>query len=296
MSIYALDFPLGRSVVPAAAARRWRLLPPDARPLVGPGDQVRPDQPLAEMPNGSPPVLAGLNGWVLEVAPRRGVLLEGPATVVTGLLGLGNTIVGPLGFLARGESLAVVPIPRGEIIVYPQRLTLTLLQRAASGGAAGIVAASVSALELEAFARTDLTAVLDGLIPGIERFPLPVMLTEGVGDQPMDPGVLQLLTRHTGQMALLSGITDLRRNVRPELLLSLPTGTDTARLPTDSAMVVGALVRVVGGARRGMRGQVIHVFAHRQVSQSGQLEPSAQVRLEDGATHVIPLAALDRIG
>src|SRR5262249_3121190 len=151
-------------LISATALRRWRGLPAGARPLVQAGEEVQPDSPIAETsgPQGTTPVLAGLAGRVLEVSPVRGVLIDSVATVLTGMVGLGGGVAGPLAFLGR-ESLAVVPIPRGAILIYPQRLPLTLLQRAASGGAAGIIAASVSALELEAFARIDLTAALDGL-------------------------------------------------------------------------------------------------------------------------------------
>jgi hypothetical protein len=298
MTTHALDFPLGRPLIPAATLRRWRRLPPDAQALVAAGDQVRADQPLADIPRpgGSAPVLAGLSGWVLEVAPGRGVLLHGTATAVTGLLGLGGTVVAPLAFLPRGESLAVAPIPPGSIIIFPQRLPLTLLQRAAAAGAAGVVAASAAALELEAFARTDLTALLDGLVPGGDRFPLPLLLTEGLGDLPMDPTLAQLLAQHVGQVVMLSGATQPRRNLRPELLLPLAPGTNGTPPPVDSSIVPGAKVHVAAGQLRGAHGEVLALFAHQQIGPQGILAPSAEVRLDDGGTYALPLGVLDRIG
>src|SRR5260221_12510313 len=151
MTTYALDFPLGRPLIPAAAVRRWRRLRPGSRPLVGPGQPVGPDQPIAELPDGAP-VIAGLGGRVVEVSPAGGIQLEGVAAVLTGLIGLGGSVAGPLTFLPPGESAAVLPIPAGSIIVHPQRVSLTLLQRAAAGGAAGIVAARAPAVELGALA------------------------------------------------------------------------------------------------------------------------------------------------
>ncbi len=295
MTTYALDFPLGRPLIPAAAVRRWRRLPPGSRPLVGPGELVRPDQPIAELPDGAP-VLAGLGGRVVEVSPGGGIYLEGVASVLTGLLGIGSSVAGPLTFLPRGESAAVLPIPPGGIIVYPQRLSLTLLQRAAAGGAAGIVAASAPALELEAFARADLTAALDGLVPGIEHFPLPLLLTEGVIDVAMDPAILQTLTTRAGQVALLSGKTVSRWNLRPELLLPLPANTPTTSLPADCALVPGAQVRIASGALRGARGELVHLFSSQPSDPLGRHAPSAQLRLEDGRLVVVPLANLDRVG
>lgn len=295
MTAYSLDFPLGRPVLPAAAVRRWRMLGPDNRPLVSAGTRVRADQPIAEHTRDERrKTLAGLDARVVEVT-ASGIQLEGVASVFTGLVGLGGSVAGPLTFLTRGESAAVVPIPPGGIIVYPQPLPLTLLQRAATGGAAGIVAGSMSALELEAFARADLTAALDGLTPALERFPFPLMLTEGVGASPMDPAVLQLLTRRVGQVALLSGRTQLRWNLRPELLLPLPAGAAAPPLPADSTLVPHARVRVSAGTLRGLRGELAHLFSQRQRDAQGLLVPAAQVRLDDGSVVVVPLAALDRI-
>ncbi|HEX6819016.1 MAG TPA: hypothetical protein VF120_11630 [Ktedonobacterales bacterium] len=300
MATYTLDFPLGRPVIPAATVRRWRLLGPQDRPLVSAGMQVRADQSIAERGGGdeggetTTKVLAGLDARVVEVTSVS-IQLEGVASVFTGVVGLGGSAAGPLTFLTRGESAAVVPIAPGGIIVYPQPLPLTLLQRAAAGGAAGIVAGSMSALELEGFARADLTAALDGLVPGLERFPFPLMLTEGVGSAPMDPGVLQLLTRRVGQVALLSGRTLLRANLRPELLLPLPMGAQVAPLPADSTLVPRAQVRISSGAMRGRRGELVHLFAQQQRDMQGLLVAAAQVRLDDGRLVVVALAALDRI-
>lgn len=303
---YSLDFPLGRSVIPAAAVRRWRMLGPHDRVLVNMGAQVRADQPIAESASaqegadgrGGPTsrssvMLAGLDGRIVEVT-AGGIQLEGVASVFTGLVGLGGSAAGPLTFLTRGESAAVVPIPPGGIIVYPQPLPLTLLQRAAASGAAGIVAGSMSALELEGFARADLTAALDGLVPGLERFPFPLVLTEGVGSAPMDPGVLQLLTRRVGQVALLSGRTQLRWNLRPELLLPLPAGAQPTPLPADCRLVPHAKVRISSGSLRGLRGELVRLFTQQQRDALGLLAPAAQVRLDDGRLVVVTLAGLDR--
>src|SRR5262249_6798473 len=141
-----------------------------------------------------------------------------------------------------------------------------------------------------------LTAVLDGLVPGIERFPLPLMLTEGVGDLPMDPTIAQLLTRRADQVALLSGRTLPRWNLRPELLLPLPPGSQTAPLPADSSLVPGARVRISCGELRGAWGEIQHLLAHTRPRPQGLTVPSAQLRLENGRLVVAPLAALDRIG
>lgn len=295
----ALDYPLGWPLVPSAPIRRSRMLPPGAAPFVAVGASVRADQPIAEQPlNGGvvAPLLAGLAGTVIEAVAGQWVTIEGTATVLQGVLGVGGQAAGPLQTLPRGESLAVVPIPPGAVILYPQPAPLMLLQRAAASGAAGVIAPSVSVRELEAFARVDLTLLLDGLAFGFPQPPLSVLLTEGLGALPMAPATFQVLSQHAQRTVLLAGRTVPSRNARPEVLLSLPPGTPAAKVPLDSRITEGAFVVVSGGPGRGARGEVVHVFARQQLTGPGILTRAATVRLEDGNVVVLPLHTLDRIG
>src|SRR5690348_8997585 len=297
MSELALQYPLGRPIAQAVAVRRQRHLPPGARVLVAAGDQVQPEQPIAEVgqPGGGTAVLAGLAGVVAEVVPGQHVAIEGVATLAQGVVGIGGAAVGPMVVLPRGESLAVVPIPRGGVILFPQHVPLTLLQRAAAGGAAGIIAASASARELEAFARADLTALLDGPATSAASAAFPVVLTEGLGMRAMDPAMYQALGQRIHDTVMLTGTTQPRRNVRPEVLLSLPLGTHAGRV-ADLALVPGARVLARGGARAGMSGVILHVFLRQQRTAAGTFAAAASVRFDDGSAEIIPLATLDRVG
>src|SRR4051812_47643984 len=143
MPARTLTYPLGRPIVATTLVRRLRPLLPGALPQVAMGEQVRPEQPIAEIPapQGSHSVLlAGLAGRVVEIMPGRHIALEGVATLAQGIVGVGGPVVGPLAMLPRGESLAVVPIPRGAILLFPLQAPLTLLQRAVAGGAIGVIA------------------------------------------------------------------------------------------------------------------------------------------------------------
>lgn len=297
MAFLALDYPLGRPIVPAALVRRERPLPPGAVVLVGVGDRVGPEQAIAEMPAADghgTPLLAGIAGRVVEVAPGRHIALEGPATVMHGVVGLGAPVVGPLAQLPRGESLAVVRIPTGAILVFPQPAPLMLLQRAAAGGARGIIAPSMLARELEAFARTDLSAVLDGLAPEPEQLPLTILLTEGFGAAPMNPATYGVLAQRLGATALLTGTTKPYQNIRPEVLISVREGISLARTPADSVLGMGARVRAVAGPLCGVRGEIIHVYERDQAGSGDVLADAAVVRLEDGGIEVLPLHTLVR--
>lgn len=299
MAFLALDYPLGRPYIPAARVRRERPLPPDALPLVSVGGSVSAEQAIAEIrgPDGRRwPILAGIAGRVVEVAPGQHVMIEGAATILQGLVGLGAPVAAPLAQLPRGESLAVVSIPAGCIIVFPQPAPLMLLQRAATSGVHGIIAPSMSARELEAFARIDLSVMMDGQAQEPSQLALTIMLTEGLGAMPMSAATYATLTRHLGSVALLTGTTNPQRNVRPEALISAPEGTALTSLPAESALVKGALVQAVAGPQRGLRGEVIHVYERGQTGSGGMLADAAVVRLENGAIEVVPLHTLVRVG
>ena len=221
---------------------------------------------------------------------------KAPLRFINGILGVGGQVAGPLFFPQRGESLALVQLPRGSVIVYPTRAPLTLLQRALASGAVGVIAASATALELEAFARTDLTALLDGFVPVTAQPPLTVLLTEGLGDSAMSPAILRALEQRVNDVILLNGQTSPRRNIRPEALLPLPFSATPTATPLPSVFAVGTLARITAGPKRGVRGRISYIFTQARRSEAGQWEPSALLRLDDGTTLVTPLALLDTIG
>ncbi len=300
MQTRAMSYPLGRPIVSKTLVRRARPLPPGAVAQVALGEQVRPEQPIAEVPAqqqaGPSAVLAGLAGRVVEIMPGQHIMLEGVATVAQGIAGVGGPVAGPLAMLPRGESLAVVPIPRGAIILFPMQVPMTLLQRAATGGALGIIAASATARDLESFIRADVTAVFDGLTMGSSFPPLTVMLTEGFGNIAMQPQTYQALSHRINDIVLLTGTTNPRRNVRAEVLLPQPLGTPALSVPLDSAITPGAWVTITAGQLRGARGEIAYLYTRPQSVEQGMLFPSANVRLEDGNSVVVPLHTLDRIG
>lgn len=298
MSNIALDYPLGRPIAPAITVRRRRPFPSGAVARVQSGSTVSALQPIAEIntPNGRFPVLAGIDARVVSVTPGNGIFLEGTATLLQGMLGLGESAAGPLAFLPPGESPAVALIPRGALLVYPQRVPLTLLQRAVAHGAAGVIAASASALELEAFARADISAAFERRVPLPIPSPLVVILTEGLGDAAMQIEMLTLLRRHEGEMALINGTTQPRANVRPEVLLSGADASQGEFVPPPVLLRPGALVRVAAGARRGSRGMIRHIPAHMAIDAAGLRTRCAIVEMETGERISLPLHLLDVIG
>lgn len=302
MSSLNVEYPLGRPVIPAVVVQRRRPLSPQAQVRVAQGEQVQPGSVLATRSEPGMQsdlegaMLAGIGGRVTEISPQHYVAVEGTVAIFYGIAGLGGQAAGPLALLPRGELPTVVPIPRGSVIIFPQQLPLSFMQRAAAGGAAGIIAGSASARELEAFARADLTAVYDGLTVPPQVMRLTIVLTEGLGDASMRPALYQMLAQRVSTPVLIEGTTSPRRNIRPEILLAVPPNTPPLGVPMESTIATGVRVLVAAGPLAGASGTITHIFSQRQRTHGGIMAPAAVVRLDDGTTTVEQLAALDRIG
>jgi hypothetical protein len=125
---------------------------------------------------------------------------------------------------------------------------------------------------------------------------LTIVLTEGPGDASMRPALYQMLAQRVNTPVLIEGTTSPRRNIRPEILLSVPPNTPPLGVPMESTLAAGVRVLVAAGPLAGASGTITHIFSHRQRTESGVAAPAAVVRLDDGTTAVAQLAALDRIG
>ncbi len=305
-------------------------------PLVRPGDNVQPNQPvmrqqrvdvalpLASVPRLSLPMvamqgvaapaghlaplksevlLAGLCGKVVAVTPRGGVVIQGLVSVVSGAVGIGRQVAGPLTFWQTSDGTRERPIiPPGAILVMPGPLTLTMLRQMLNLGISGLVASSICFQDLEHFLHTNLLDVLN--CPNVDLLltrlpPLTILLTEGLGNIPMPGRTIDLLREHQGEIALLAGTSSIRAGTYPELVVSLSeeeVKNGWQPLAIDLTLRAGALVRVCSGNHDGSIGEIDYLFASQQSFPSGVRARAARVCLEDGTLLIVPLSVLERIG
>jgi hypothetical protein len=323
-----MTYPLGWSVVPQLIIRRERW-PGGYRtkgtPLVHPGQEVQPNQPIMRleahqapesfapsekqrMSNGFTPannqqryetVPAGLRGRVVDITRRGGVVIESHAAVVQGALGAGNQVAG---ILTTWQTRGQQQIPPGAILVIPGPLSFAMLRQAISSGVVGLVASSIAVRDLEGFLQTDLLELINSVDIGMAQAQLPaltVLLTEGLGTLAMPARVLNLLNQYQGSIVLLSGATSVRQGILPELIISLPAEEVQRNwhpVRPDPTVAIGSQVRVCGGTHLGAVGEVSHLFSHQQIFGSGIRSHAARLRLEDGSMLVVPLTLLERIG
>lgn len=248
-------------------------------------------------------VVAGLRGKVVKVTGRGSVVIEGQAAIVSGSLGAGRQVAGPLTiWQARGAYENQPYIPAGAILVVPGPLNLDMLRQTLNSGIAGVVASSISSRDFESFLRTNLIDLFHCANPELllaHLPPLTVMLTEGLGTVAMPVRTIDLLGKYEGTVALLSGATSLSAHIYPELVMSLSAqemqeGQLARKAETD--LTPGALVRVCSGSYEGVIGEINYLFSHQQRFPSGIRAPAARIRLEDGSQLVVPLPVLERVG
>ncbi len=324
-------------VIPQTVVQRERW--PDqntvqGKPLVLPGQEVRPDQPVlrarrvndTENTSGnvrstSRPLMspfatanrdvrtqtpeetlpAGLHGRVIEITRRGGVVIESRVALLHGTLGYGGQVAGILSIWQGGNTTqGPLVIPPGAILVVPGPLPLALLHQAISSGVVAIIASSMTLRDFEGSFHVDLVEALtnDSLMQ--QKAPLiSLLLTEGLGTTIMPARVLNLLSRYEGSIALLSGTTSFKRAIFPELLISLPIEEIEQQwqpVTPERTLLIGSQVRVIAGERAGVTGIIDYFFVGGQVFSSGIRTRAARLRLEDGSRYIVPLSLLERIG
>ena len=307
-------------------------------PLVTPGQQVPANQPvlrlerrtttnsqeLSSVERRDEVVPAGLDGRVLGITPRGGVLIESYASVVPGVVGFGNQVTGVLTTMhvrdENGISGEMSKLPAGAILAIPEPLTFTVLRRAIISGVVGIIGSSIAFGDLEGFLQNDLLSLLESM--NVEHAHLPaltLMLTEGVGQIPMATDTLEMLQRHQGAIVLLSGMTSTRYHITPELLISSQydkqehssqqereetkereeakdtEDTEDTEDTGHHSFSVGTRVRVMCGNQEGATGTIEYFFMHEQLFPSGIMSRAVRLRLDNGTLLMVPLIHIQRL-
>lgn len=359
-------YPLAWSIIPQAFVRKERWLGGHkvaGTPLVSPGQDVVPDQPILRWQNsekrfpgplsqtsvadknavrGSTPyhnpqlppseqtILAGLRGHVVEITSRGGVVIESHATLIQGVIGVGDQVTGVLTLWHSDNPNNRQTIPPGTILVVPGPLTLLLLRQILASGVAGVISSNIALRDLEGFLHVDLIGFLqeedtEQRILLQQHFPpLTLLFTEGLtfdrrgsppthtindphqgtGTSPsllpkMPANLINALTHYEGVTALLSGETSWRDSIVPELIISPPPNSKplaSSAVQPSTLLTPGAQVRIHSGEYQGITGTIDHLFAYEQKFPSGLRTRAARLRLEDGSSLIVPLFSLQRTG
>ncbi len=291
-----MTYQLGWSVIPQILVRRERWpggYKTKGIPLVHPGQDVLPDQPILRLEKNEPVE-------AIETVPIPRLLLPG---VIDTLTYPDHSSRNGDVSLNRQHADETLPAGlRGRVVdITPGPLNFAMLRQAMISGVVGVIASSISSRDFEGFLRTDLIELIDSVDVELAQAHLPqmtVLLTEGLGTIAMPARTMNLLSHYQGSIALLSGATSVRQGIFPELVISLPAKEVQQNwhpVQPDPILTLGAQVRVCSGDHEGAIGSIDYLYSHEQVFPSGIRARAARLRLEDGSMLTIPLTLVERI-
>lgn len=248
-------------------------------------------------------LVAYVDGTVTGIEPGMGVEIETATAFIQGIFGIGGERSGEL--MMRVQSAEQELLPEhldascaGKVVVGGCFVGSKALKKALEIGAKGIIAGGVNSRDL-----TDWLGYEIGVaITGDEPVATTLIITEGFGRIPMAHRTFNLLKSRDGQLASLSGRTQIRAGVmRPEVIIPIPN--PEGRIPRQEEIEAdvgtgirdGHQVRIIREPYFGRLGTVASL-----PPELTQIETEAKVRimeitLDTGELVTVPRANVEII-
>lgn len=257
---------------------------------------------------------AYLDGTVVEVIPREGVVVETRGVFVQGIFGLGGERTGEIEIV---EDFNFKPEHKGKVAVGRELVSAEALKRGRDVGVAAIVAGGINDRDVRDLLGYDIGVA----ITGTEAIGFTLIITEGFGRISMAKRTFDLLSENRGKKASVCGATQIRAGViRPEIIVSrgvrpiaeagrddaaergkeqsqaLRTEVTGSALPEGGAgdltrsegMRVGDLVRVIREPYFGRIGRVVDLPPELQELATESKARVVKLDLGNGAAVTIP--------
>lgn len=252
-----------------------------------------------------------IKGFVVAVEPYRSLTIQTPAALVQGVFGFGGEQHGVLRAAVTGAGDELLPEMLDErsalsILIGGGPVGAAALARAVELRVRGLIVGSITAEALQTFlgfagdAAWDVGGCGWAFPPATAGRNLTLMVTEGLGNRPMNGPAFELLTSYDGSEAALSGQTWLHgpERCRPQVIIPL-TRADPAAMPPEAdaeRLGVGVAVRLLSDDLLGQVGIVVGFPRRMQALGCGARYHVAEVRLTDGRTVLVPLENLEVLG
>jgi hypothetical protein len=246
-------------------------------------------------------VAAYIDGEVVEVMPREGVVVQTVGTFVQGIFGVGGETHGTLTVVCQGpgdvlEASLISEAHKGMVVVGGSLVTSDAIDKAVRVGAQGIVCGGIDGRDLKDFLGYDHGVA----ITGSEDKGITVIVTEGFGHIRMAEGTFRLLKSREGCKASINGATQIRAGViRPEVVIPLDVAEgDLAAAETAAGageLKEGNPVRIIRQPYFGLLGKVVGLPAELQKLETEAMVRVLQVELADGRQVTLPRANVELI-
>lgn len=248
---------------------------------------------------------ASVRGYVADVMPGHGALIETAAAVIQGIFGVGGEQFGVLRLLVTDRHDLITPEmidarSAYAIIIGGAGITAEALRKAQQEQVRGVIVGGIMQSELRGFLGAALPEDWyrygqPGAGPSPSATPT-VLITEGFGLQPMAEPIFDLLTRYDRQEAFLDGATTLVPPLqRPRLVIPLPRLQSGQAAADPPKLAVGAVVRLVDERHLGSIGRVTALSASGQLT-SGVRTATATVQVSETERIILPQTAIEVIG
>ncbi|MEO0140486.1 MAG: hypothetical protein ABIM88_02920 [candidate division WOR-3 bacterium] len=243
-------------------------------------------------------VKAYIDGKVVEVIEREGVLIETTASFVQGIFGIGGEVIGEIKVVVDSPDQELLPSlitedAKGKVIVGGSFISVEAMRKARELGAVAVVAGGTDDRNLKDFLGYDIGVA----ITGQEDVGLTVILTEGFGRLRMAHKTFELLKSLEGKIASANGATQIRAGViRPEIIVPTQEESLISEETVDEGVLeIGSLVRVIREPYFGLIGEVTKLPPEPTVIETEAKVRILELRLEDGRCVTVPRANVELI-
>ena len=240
---------------------------------------------------------AYIDGTIVEVIEREGVVVETPAAFCQGIFGIGGETHGVIEQVAKSPDQDLTPADikpehAGKILIGGAHASMPVIRRAIEVKASAIVIGGIHDKDLREILGKDLGVA----ITGTEQIGITLIITEGFGSIPMARKAFDLLVGKRGKKASCSGATQIRAGViRPEIVIPADSTTAAAKEGEREGMKPGDPVRII---REPMFGRIGAVKSLPPDLTSIPTESHVRVlivQFPDGTDAVIPRANVETI-
>lgn len=229
---------------------------------------------------------AGLPGVVTQVIPERGVVIRTAGALVQGVWGNGRI----------DNGLMVSLLEKPDDTLLEARLDVSLRGSVILGGHVGDMETLKAAAELPVRGLI-IASLASSLITTAYQMRYPILVMEGFGALPMNSAAFKLLTTNNKREATVNAEHfDRYSGNRPEVIIPLPITNEPAEPNNYEVFAVGQQVRMRRPPNAGMIGTLSNLRPGLSLLPSGLRASTADVKLENGDTVLVPLVNLEVVG
>jgi len=255
--------------------------PRPGRVMVAGGGQV-----LMEVGDTRIELRAGLPGVVTQIIPERGVVIRTAGALIQGTWGNGRI----------DNGLMVNLIDKPDAVLSPDRLDVSLRGSVILGGHVRDAETLRAAAELPVRGLI-LSSMLSSLLQTAVQMRFPILVLDGFGAMPMNTASFNLLTSNNKREATVNAEPFDRYNGNPpEVIIPLPVSNEPGEPNAYVAFAAGQRIRMRRSPHPGMLGMLVSLPTGLSLLPSGLRAPAGEVKLENGATVLVPLVNLEVVG